>query len=330
MPKSRSDRELIHRLNGQLLEVLGEHMDLILGREAWKPKEWIINVILLNRSTEDVYTARLETSATLYEGVLFDTREPFDENKVGAFDLPVPLDRSFSGYCIQTGNVVWVDNLDDIRDPHPLYAYYRKFEFVAVQPQTRPTAEYVFPLFARIGLIQSLLGVLNMEFFGNESPFRFEPRQLHGGQERSLAARLGDLSQPQGPDPQGAEVKRDPLEISEPIMKLLSAHSPFLRVASLTEVSRITTQGDSFFETLLDLHRQVLKERKNIFEKELAMRMTSLHMRRDSSKDTKFQNVAVGTPAVGTPAVGTPTPESVEGGSKAKSKERAKLAKKDR
>src|SRR4051812_15971642 len=119
---STAGRDLIHRLNGQLLEALKDYLGRQLGDE-WKPGDWIINVILLNRSSDSVYTARLETSATSYkdEELIFDRQDRLDPTRVGVFDLPVPLDRSFSGYCIKTGDPVWVNNLNDVDPTHPLY-----------------------------------------------------------------------------------------------------------------------------------------------------------------------------------------------------------------
>ena len=236
-------RDLVHRLNGQLLEALEGHMKALLPGKSWRPEDWIINVILLSRNIETVFAARLETSATLYKGRLYDHRDGLNPEEVGALDLPVPLDQSFSGYCVQTNNPVWVGDLNKMNTNHPLHEFYRKFEHVAVRPETRPTAEYVFPILLKIGLIQSVLGVLNMEYFGTKkSPLK----------------------------------NNQQIKISEAISKLLNLHGPFL-LAAIDEVSRFIEAGEDGLpnppeieEILLELHRRVVGERTKSFrEKEL-------------------------------------------------------------
>jgi len=241
-------RELLHRLNGQLLLRLNMLLKKELPEEPrkWDCKNWIINVILLHRSLEQVsytsvdqgkYTAQLETSATFHKGTLFDTSKDFDPSKVALLDLPVPLDRSFSGYSITTSDVVWIDDLMKLeKDPkHPLAKFYRSFGLVGVRtPADRPIAEYVFPLFVQIGLNHTIIGVLNMEYFaprdGRPSPCPFD--------------------------------SENQLFITDIVTRLLNAHSPFLLIAkrpemaaALAEKSRASMKARDRF---LGIHKMVL------------------------------------------------------------------------
>jgi hypothetical protein len=237
-----SQRDLLHRLNGQLLRRLDALLRIELP-ETWSLENWIINVILLHRSPKRVptpvesqgrYTARLETSATYHRGELFDTTAPFDY-RVASLDVPVTLGGSFSGYSITTSDVVWIDDLQKLEreSKHPLAQFYRSFGLVGVEtPTARPTAEYVFPLLVQIGLNHTILGVLNMEYFappaGPGSPFNRENQLI----------------------------------ITDIITRLLNAHSPFLLTAEQEEMGAVLSDGGDeaadVRESFLRIHRKVL------------------------------------------------------------------------
>jgi len=211
-------RQLIHRLNGQLLVALRKQ----LAQEIqWKPEHWIVNVIVLHRIIEDKEEAFLKTSATMLNGTVYD-QEPLDpEAGIGDFDRVVPLMKSLSGYCIRTGNVVWVDNLQDLRKDqmHPLYHDYRPFEYVSVIPESQPLAEYVFPIRIQIGLSEAILGVVNAECTKIDN--QFKEKGFH--------------------------------KVLDAVLNLLDVHGPFLVVAEHVEVN------DRVKKSLESAHRIALK-----------------------------------------------------------------------
>lgn len=160
-------RAALHRINGELIEALRDVLPM--PNERWR--EWIVNVIILHRSVEAKETVTLETSATWYKGRLVSDRSQLDQD-VRRLDGPVPLDESYAGYCIRTGNYVWIDDLIGLQsDPRasPLKNVYRSFEYVGVETTHLPDAEYVFPIRLRIGSNEIILGVLNCEWYAPEN-----------------------------------------------------------------------------------------------------------------------------------------------------------------
>lgn len=218
---------LLHQLNGQLLECLEKTLKEL--PIVWDSKSWIINVIILHRSIEGLEEAEMRTSATLYLGKLVDGRNTLEETEgVTELDGHVPLDKSLSGYCIRTGNLVWIDQMNKLEEAnHPLRDYYRPFEYVGVHPKARPRAEYVFPIRIRVGTSEALLGVLNMEWFSEDSR---EKSQFFASEQRDA--------------------------ITDAILNLLDVHGPFLITSMLPEV----TQGidTPVQKNLKRVHRQVL------------------------------------------------------------------------
>lgn len=148
---------LIHKLNGQLIEAL---QNLLVDTIHWTPKDWIVSVLVVQRTIEETEEAVLKTSSTMMEGKIFDEKEDCNlEQGVGDLNRIVPLINSFAGYCIRSGNVLWVDDIEN----HPLREEYRLYEYVNIRPRNKFVAEYVFPIRVRIGLNQTILGVLNAE-----------------------------------------------------------------------------------------------------------------------------------------------------------------------
>lgn len=148
---------LIHKLNGQLIQAL---QDLLVGEVNWNPHEWIVTVLVLQRTIEETEEAVLKTSSTMLRGKIFDTKGECDLNEgVGDLNRIVPLVNSFAGYCIRSGNVLWVDEIKT----HPLRSEYRLYEYVNIRPEGKSVAEYVFPIRVKIGVNHTVLGVLNAE-----------------------------------------------------------------------------------------------------------------------------------------------------------------------
>jgi hypothetical protein len=148
---------LIHKLNGQLIEAL---QNLLVDTIHWTPKNWILSVLVVQRTIEETEEAVLKTSSTMMEGKIFDEKEECNlEEGVGDLNRIVPLINSFAGYCVRSGNVLWVDDIEN----HPLREEYRLYEYVNIRPRNKFVAEYVFPIRVRIGLNQTILGVLNAE-----------------------------------------------------------------------------------------------------------------------------------------------------------------------
>jgi hypothetical protein len=158
-------RAALHRINGELLEALRD----VLPDVRWN--EWIVNVIILHRLVEATETVSLETSATYYKGNLVCDRNQLGGD-VHTLDGPVPLDESYAGYCIRTGNYVWVENLIGLQSGQrdsPLKNVYRSFKYVGVETTHLPNAEYVFPIRLRVGSNEIILGVLNCEWYAPEN-----------------------------------------------------------------------------------------------------------------------------------------------------------------
>lgn len=167
---------LVHKLNGQLLRSLDE---LINGTIGWDSKQWVCNVIILDRNYKEIIEVHFQTSATLFEGRVFDKSEndtvfdSMDEsktsisalNQVRGLNNQVPLIDSFTSHSVKTGNVVWVDDIQSLSDDdnNPLNAQYREFKYVSVRSDALFTSEYVFPIRIRINTNETILGVLNME-----------------------------------------------------------------------------------------------------------------------------------------------------------------------
>lgn len=148
---------LIHKLNGQFIEILN---DFLAEEINWNPLDWIVTVLVLQRTIEETEEAVLKTSATMLKGKVFDEKRECDlEKGVGDLNRIVPLIKSFAGYCIRSGTVLWVDDIEN----HPLRPEYRLYEYVNIRPNEKFVAEYVFPIRVKIGLSYTILGVLNVE-----------------------------------------------------------------------------------------------------------------------------------------------------------------------
>lgn len=220
-------RELVHNLNGQLLEALKERL---VAYGGWNPDDWIVNVIVLRRIIEEREEALLKTSATMLKGKIYSSLSELDHAKdIGDFDRVVPLKNSFSGYCVRTGNVVWVDDIDELTEDHPLYQDYRPFEYVSVIPESQPTAEYVFPIRVQIGLSAAILGVVNAECTHSQN--QFKQWGFH--------------------------------QVLHVIIKLLDVHGPFLVVAEHVEVNQAVRHN------LLNAHRVALEATMSTPDEEL-------------------------------------------------------------
>jgi len=204
---------LIHRLNGQLIEALH---DLLAKEIEWNPDDWILTVLVLQRTTEETEEVVLKTSSTMLNGKIFDAKEKCDlDEGVGDLNRIVPLVKSFAGYCIRTGNVLWVDDIEN----HPLHEEYRLYEYVNIRPNKKFVAEYVFPIRVRVGVNQTILGVLNAETDRQEN--KFKEAGLH---------RVSDIS-----------------------LRLLDIHGPFLLL------SQVVIPDGRSARSLLKAHREVLE-----------------------------------------------------------------------
>ena len=204
---------LIHKLNGQLIEVL---QDLLIKEIDWNPREWIVSVLVLQRTIEEMEEAVLKTSSTMLDGKIFDVKDECDlDEGVGDLNRIVPLIKSFAGYCIRSGNVLWVDDIEN----HPLREEYRLYEYVNIRPKNKFVAEYVFPIRVKVGVNQTILGVLNAETSENNNEFR------RAGSHR----------------------------ISEIMLRLLDSHGPFLLVTQTSISDRKAAK------TLLRAHSKVLE-----------------------------------------------------------------------
>jgi hypothetical protein len=185
---------LIHKLNGQLIQALGE---LLVREINWDPQQWIVTVLVLQRSIEETEEAVLKTSSTMLNGKVFDAKENCDlQAGVGDLNRIVPLVKSFAGYCIRSGNILWVDDIES----HPLRPEYRLYEYVNVRPKGKFIAEYVFPIRVKIGVNQTMLGALNAETT-RENTNEFKEAGLH--------------------------------HVSKIVLRLLDTHGPFLLLSQL-------------------------------------------------------------------------------------------------
>ena len=205
---------LIHKLNGQLIQAL---QDLLVKEIDWNPKEWIVSVLVVQRSIEEMEEAVLKTSSTMLDGKIFDVKDECDlDEGVGDLNRIVPLIKSFAGYCVRSGNILWVDDIEN----HPLREEYRLYEYVNIRPRNKFVAEYVFPIGVKIGVNQTILGVLNAET-SSENNNEFKRAGSH--------------------------------RVSEVMLRLLDSHGPFLL---LTQTS-IPDQKAA--KSLLKAHSNVLE-----------------------------------------------------------------------
>jgi hypothetical protein len=181
--------EPIHKLNGNLLECL-KRLFAPIGID-WE--EWIVNVIMLSRQSSATYSIELRTSATLYHGKPYYSSRHVDEH-VTSLDAAVPLIGSYAGYCLHWGAAVWVDRINSLPPLDPLAMAYRSFEYVGISAPP-PIAEYVFPIRVKTGLTEVLVGVLNLEWYGNprSSERRQTPFQNLRGIITAELSRLLDL-----------------------------------------------------------------------------------------------------------------------------------------
>lgn len=214
---------LIHKLNGQLIEAL---QNLLVDTIHWTPKNWILSVLVVQRTIEETEEAVLKTSSTMMEGKIFDEKEECNlEEGVGDLNRIVPLINSFAGYCVRSGNVLWVDDIEN----HPLREEYRLYEYVNIRPRNKFVAEYVFPIRVRIGLNQTILGVLNAETSSEDN------NQL----KRAGSHRISNI-----------------------VLQLLDSHGPFLL---LTQTAFPDYRAG---KSLLQAHRKVLESTVRALAKE--------------------------------------------------------------
>lgn len=175
---------LIHRLNSQLIHAL---RDLLVHEIKWNPNQWVVTVMVLQRTIEETEEAVLKTSSSMLKGRIFNERDLME----GVGNRIVPLVRSFSGYCVRSGNVLWVDDIES----HPLHPEYRLLEYVNIYPKEKPVAEYVFPIRVKIGSSQMIVGALNLET-SRKDEHEFKKAGSH--------------------------------HVSEIVLRLLDTHAPFL------------------------------------------------------------------------------------------------------
>jgi hypothetical protein len=205
---------LIHKLNGQLIEAL---QNLLVDTIHWTAKDWIFSVLVVQRTIEETEEAVLKTSSTMMDGKIFDDKEECNlEEGVGDLNRIVPLINSFAGYCIRSGNVLWVDDIEN----HPLRGEYRLYEYVNIRPRNTFVSEYVFPIRVRIGLNQTILGVLNAET-SSEDNNQFKTEGSH--------------------------------RVSKIVLGLLDSHGPFLLV------TQTAFSDHRASKSLLQAHRKVLE-----------------------------------------------------------------------
>jgi hypothetical protein len=233
-------RELVHQVNGQFLEALRcLWLQGVEFTEAWKncynkDEKWsspwddfIINMILLRRRLGQIETIILQTSATVCLGEkFFESDWCHPKKNVKSLDGEVPLDRSVSGYCIQTGDTVWLEDLNE-NSPDPAVQLYRSFGYVAVVSKKPPTSEFVFPIQLRTGLSGSLLGVVNCEWFGETKKCPFVE---HGA-------------------------NRTTKDVSD----LINIHAPFLATALKLENFPVDKIKEAIPEHYLAFHRAVMR-----------------------------------------------------------------------
>lgn len=222
----KSPNAALHRLNGVMIQ----HLRKLMPECPWH--QWVINAIILHRTLGAVETVTLETSATLYEGALYDGEEDIGETKpVTRLDGPVPLDSSYTGYCIRTGRIVWIDDLPSLTKPShdrdPLQGQYRSFGYVGVQTRNMPKAEYVFPIRLRVGLSDSLWGALNCEWY---------------------------VADPDAPDQRSHFQEIGPAIVMDSVGQLLDVHARFLpAVMNPDDASKENAEGFfAYYSSILD------------------------------------------------------------------------------
>jgi hypothetical protein len=204
---------LIHKLNGQLIQAL---QDVLVEEINWNPKEWIVTVLVLQRAIEETEEAVLKTSSTMLNGKIFDVKDECDiDEGVGDLNRIVPLVKSFAGYCIRSGSAVWVDNIEN----HPLRDEYRLYEYVNIRPRKIFVAEYVFPVWLKVGVNRTIIGVLNAETSRTDIN-EFREAGLH--------------------------------HVSALVSRLLDTHAPFL------VLSQLDVLAASAAKSLLRAHHKVL------------------------------------------------------------------------
>jgi hypothetical protein len=201
------DATIVHAINSQLLEVLfGEHgqlSGLLIDRKAW-----IINV-LYTHGTLDVAPV-LKTSATQHRGQLYHHES--ERGDVHSFDETVPLGTSVSGRCVLSGRPIWLGELE-LKEHHQGFGgkYYRRFTLVDVNTGYSarvPKAEIVFPIADHNLNSTTVMGVLNLELFGDILD--------SSGDVRSFDRLMGILPRE---------------SINEFLADFLHVHSSFLQVA---------------------------------------------------------------------------------------------------
>lgn len=208
---------LIHKLNGQLIRVLRE---LLVREIEWNPVHWVVTVLVLQRTIRETEEAILKTSSTMLEGEIFD-EEQLNE---GAGNRIVPLIKSLAGYCVRSGNVLWVDDIAH----HPLRPEYRLYEYVNIHPDEAFVAEYVFPIRVKIGSTQIILGALNVETSRTDE-HEFKIAGSH--------------------------------HVSEIVMRVLDTHGPFLLLADTVMRDRgaikslLSAHSQTLQSTIRDLTR---------------------------------------------------------------------------
>jgi hypothetical protein len=195
---------LIHKLNGQLIEAL---RNLLVRKIKWNPVEWIVTVLVLQRTIEETEEAVLKTSSTMLKGEIFDEKRLCNLKKgVGDLSRIVPLVNSFAGYCVRSGNILWVDDIES----HPLRPEYRLYEYVNIRPEEKFVAEYVFPIRVKIGVTHTIVGVLNVET-GRKDDHEFKKAGSH--------------------------------HISEIVLRLLDTHGPFLLLSQTATQAQAATNS---------------------------------------------------------------------------------------
>jgi hypothetical protein len=269
-------RELMDALNGQLLDELQVRLEPI----NWVPRHWVVNVLLLERQLAETEVVSLRTSATLYKGERFYSEADCAPDKaVKGLSGRVPLNRSFTAYCIRNSVDVWVDSLEATSrsEDDPLRNEYRGWEYVKVDLDARPDSEYVFPIRTKVTISQAILGALNFEWYGTD---------YADHNEFEMAGRS---------------------KVTHRVSRLLDQHGPFLLLARMPEVQ-------SHRELLMSLHRNSLssgreqplgKDNSTTMERDKEMQIDSVHYQ--SSQAPKTNEKAKDAPRIA-PAIGTPSP----------------------
>ena len=173
------DARLVHLVNSELMEQLfgdgkgrGYLKPLLIHRGAW-----IINVLYAYASRRGSQVV-LRTSSTYHDGALYDHRAQPSRAGVMAIDEAVPLHDSVSGRCVLSGRPIWLVKGELFEDGTFGDRFYRRFSLVEVDSLPLPKAELVFPIMARSATTGSVIGVVNLELFG-QSPYISEEFVAH-------------------------------------------------------------------------------------------------------------------------------------------------------